>query len=50
MMERTSLCVVCTYYGLAPISLSVDPACRSKDEADRLCMVSVRQTTGKSEL
>jgi hypothetical protein len=38
MIERTSLCVACSYYGLSPIWLSVDPACRSKDEADRLCM------------
>jgi len=38
MMERTSLCVACTYYGVDPISISVDPACRSKDEADRLCV------------
>jgi hypothetical protein len=37
MMERTSLCAACTTYGLAPIELSVDPACRSNDEADRLC-------------
>src|SRR5262245_40371025 len=38
MMERPSLCVVCMYYGLSPIWLSVDPACRSTDEADRLCV------------
>jgi hypothetical protein len=38
-MERSSLCAACTYYGLEPISLSVDPACRSNDEADRLCVL-----------
>ncbi len=38
-MERTSLCVACAYYGVDPVSLSVDPACRSKAEADRLCAV-----------
>jgi hypothetical protein len=38
-MERTSLCVACTYYGVELLSLSVDPACRSKDEADRLCIL-----------
>jgi len=37
MMERTSLCAACTYYGVDPVSLSVDPACQSKDEVDRLC-------------
>jgi hypothetical protein len=36
-MERTSLCVACEYYGVRPASLSVDPACRSRDEADALC-------------
>ena len=36
-MERTSVCVACEYYGGSPISLSVDPACRSNDEADALC-------------
>lgn len=39
MIERTSLCVACTYYGVERISLAVDPACRSKDEADRLCVL-----------
>ena len=38
-MERTSLCVACTYCGVELLSLSVDPACRSKDEADRLCVL-----------
>lgn len=37
-MERTSLCAACVYYGLSPIDLAVDPACRSRDEADRLCV------------
>jgi len=47
MMERTSLCVACTYYGVEPLSLSVDPACRSKDEADRLCALHrARKTEG----
>src|SRR5689334_5573112 len=36
-MERTSICLACTYYGVAPMSLAVDPACRSSDEADALC-------------
>lgn len=38
-MQRTSICVACEYYGSSPVSLSVDPACQSKDEADALCMV-----------
>ena len=38
-MERTSICVACEYYGVLPVSLSVDPACQSKDEADALCVV-----------
>src|ERR1043165_1758383 len=38
MMERTSICAACACYGVVPISLSVDPACQSKDEVDRLCM------------
>jgi hypothetical protein len=38
IMEKTSLCVACTYYGVELLSLSPDPACRSKDEADRLCV------------
>lgn len=37
-MERTSMCVVCVYYGCMPAELSVDPACQSKDEADALCV------------
>ena len=46
-MERTSLCVACTYYGTGLLSLSVDPACRSKDEADRLCgLHRARMTEG----
>ena len=36
-MERTSLCVACEAYGVLPASLAVDPACRSKREADALC-------------
>ena len=36
-MERTSVCVACEYYGTLPLELSVDPACRSQDEADALC-------------
>jgi len=36
-MERTSMCVACEYYGSVPASLSVDPACQSRDEADALC-------------
>ncbi len=36
VMERTSLCVACEYYGVA-VSLSVDPACCSTNEADALC-------------
>jgi len=38
-MERTSLCVACTTDGVDPLSLSVDPACRWKDEADRMCVL-----------
>jgi hypothetical protein len=38
-MERTSICAACAYYAVEPISLSVDPACQSKDEADRLCVI-----------
>ena len=46
-MERTSVCVACAYYGIAPASLSVDPACQSKDEADRLCVLHrARHTEG----
>jgi hypothetical protein len=46
-MERTSLCVACVYYGVAPLSLSVDPACRSSDEADALCITHrARMTEG----
>ena len=46
-MERTSLCVACVYYGAIPLSLSVDPACRSHDEADALCVVHrARKTEG----
>jgi hypothetical protein len=37
-MERTSICVACAYYGVSPVSLSVDPACQSNDEADALCV------------
>ncbi len=36
-MERTSICVACEYYGAGPLELSVDPACRSREEADALC-------------
>jgi hypothetical protein len=36
VMERTSLCVACEYYSGA-VSLSVDPACCSTNEADALC-------------
>ena len=38
-MDRTSLCMACTRYEVELLSLSVDPACRSKDEADRLCVI-----------
>lgn len=44
-MERTSMCVACVYYGCEPVSLSVDPACQSKDEADALCAVHRPRTT-----
>lgn len=37
-MERTSICAACAYYGFQEIEISVDPACQSKDEVDRLCM------------
>src|SRR5436305_14312347 len=36
-MERTSVCVACEYYGTPELSLAVDPACSSVDEADALC-------------
>ena len=36
-MERTSVCVACEYYGERPLELSVDPACRSRNEADAMC-------------
>jgi len=36
-MDRTSICVACEYYGVLAVSLAVDPACRSRDEADALC-------------
>jgi hypothetical protein len=36
-MERTSICIVCEYFGVLPVSLAVDPACRSENEADALC-------------
>ena len=39
MIERTSFCAACVYYELSPVELAVDPACQSKDEADRLCRV-----------
>lgn len=38
-MEHNSTCVACEYYGVVPASLSVDPACQSKDEVDALCMI-----------
>lgn len=38
-MDCTSICVACVYFGSRPVSLSVDPACQSPDEADRLCTV-----------
>lgn len=46
-MERTSMCVACATYGIRPASLSVDPACRSDREADRLCgLHRARMTEG----
>lgn len=44
-MERTSICVACAYYELVPASLAVDPACRSKDEADALCVLHRARAT-----
>lgn len=44
-MERTSICVACTYYELVPASLAVDPACQSKDEADALCVLHRARAT-----
>lgn len=44
-MERTSICVACEYYGVLPVSLAVDPACKSKDEADALCGIHRARTT-----
>lgn len=37
-MARTSDCIACVYYGLLPALPAVDPSCRSKDEADALCV------------
>lgn len=37
-MEKTPICVACEAYGIVPASLAVDPAGRSKDEADALCV------------
>lgn len=46
-MERTSLCVACEVYGAVEIGISVDPACRSRDEADALCTAHrARMTEG----
>jgi hypothetical protein len=45
MIERTSICVACSYYGLVPASLAVDPACQSKDEADALCVLHRARAT-----
>lgn len=44
-MERTSLCVVCDFYEIAPVSLSVDPACRSSRDVDALCSVHRARAT-----
>lgn len=44
-MERTSICVACEIYGIVPASLAVDPACQSKDEVDRLCMLHRARAT-----
>lgn len=46
-MHRTSICVACEYYGMGPVELAVDPACRSCDEADALCVAHrARMTEG----
>ena len=45
MMERTSICATCAYYGLEPIALAVDPTCQSKDEVDRLCILHRARAT-----
>lgn len=46
-MVRTSVCVACEVYGVRPASLAVDPACRSEQEADALCVVHrARMTEG----
>ena len=45
MMERVSICAACAHYGVGPIALSVDPACRSNDEVDRLCMLHRARAT-----
>jgi len=44
-MERTSICAACVAYAQEPVSLSVDPACRSAREADRLCTVHRARAT-----
>ena len=47
MIERTSFCAACVSYELFPVDLAVDPACQSRDEADRLCRVHrARMTEG----
>jgi len=44
-MERTSICAACEYYGVSPVSTSVDPACQSSDEVDALCMAHRAKVT-----
>ncbi len=46
-MDRSSLCVACSYYGFLPAAPAADPLGQSKDEADALCLVHrARMTEG----
>lgn len=44
-MEKLSICAACEAYGIVPASLAVDPACQSKDEVDRLCILHRARAT-----
>jgi hypothetical protein len=46
-MEKTSICAACATFGISSPELSVDPACRSPHERDRLCAAHrARMTEG----
>lgn len=44
-MERTPSCAACKAYSIVPALLAVDPACQSKDEVDRLCVLHRARAT-----